>query len=213
MNYIYDILINFQPFLIDSYEWNKEDDIIHIRKIPLFKVDTKTLLNVIKNRVKIDSDWVRNLMNKTEVFTNKKIGFIEYACLLSDGLEVVAIRLNNNGIIKAKSSLLIDEAMEVLDYTETLSNSNIKYEVTKNNDHPLFKTRQEIRINNFILKELQKTISENNIDKLNYLYLECFGHKCCDHKRPELELMEQLKTNFDDIYLKIYCFFKMTTSK
>ena len=34
MNYIYDILLNFKNKLYDFYDWNINDDITHIRKIP-----------------------------------------------------------------------------------------------------------------------------------------------------------------------------------
>lgn len=212
MNYIYDILINFQPLLIDSYEWNKEDEIIHIRKMPLIKIETDKLLEILKNQVKFDSEWIKLFQNKTEVFTNKKIEFIKYACLLSDGLEVVALRFNENGIVKGKSSLLIEEAIEAIEYASPLPKVDIKYEVIGKNKID-FKTRREMRINNYIIKELQKVIKDNNQDKLNYLYLECFGHKYDSKKPIEIELIDQLNDNFDEIYLKIYNFFKMTTSK
>ena len=39
MNYIYDILVNFKETLYDFYEWNKNDNITHIRKIPLFRIN------------------------------------------------------------------------------------------------------------------------------------------------------------------------------
>ena len=38
MTYIYDILLNFKDELIEFYDWNKNDNIIHIRKIPLLKI-------------------------------------------------------------------------------------------------------------------------------------------------------------------------------
>jgi len=33
MTYIYDILLNFKDDLYEFYDWNKTDNIIHIRKI------------------------------------------------------------------------------------------------------------------------------------------------------------------------------------
>ena len=33
MNYIYDIYLNLNKNLYDFYEWNKSDNIIHIKKI------------------------------------------------------------------------------------------------------------------------------------------------------------------------------------
>ena len=38
MNYIYDILLNFNDMLYDFYDWNVKDNILHIRKIPLIQI-------------------------------------------------------------------------------------------------------------------------------------------------------------------------------
>ena len=46
MNYIYDIILNFQERIYDFYEWNKTDVITHIRKIPVFKISSKDLYNI-----------------------------------------------------------------------------------------------------------------------------------------------------------------------
>lgn len=45
MNYMYDVLLNFNDFPYDIFEWNKDDKINHIRKIPLFKLKTTDLSN------------------------------------------------------------------------------------------------------------------------------------------------------------------------
>ena len=50
MNYIYDILLNFQKEFYDFYEWNPDDEIIHIRKIPLFYINNNDFYT-IKNSV------------------------------------------------------------------------------------------------------------------------------------------------------------------
>ena len=44
MTYIYDILLNFKEELIEFYDWNKNDNIIHIRKIPLLKISNGHLV-------------------------------------------------------------------------------------------------------------------------------------------------------------------------
>ena len=47
MNYVYDILLNFNEIGYYFYDWNGNDNILHIRKIPIFKIDSKTLKKVI----------------------------------------------------------------------------------------------------------------------------------------------------------------------
>ena len=41
MNYIYDLLLNFNENIYEFYDWNKTDNIKHIKKIPIFKIDSK----------------------------------------------------------------------------------------------------------------------------------------------------------------------------
>ena len=42
MNYIYDVVLNFQDELIEFYEWSSEDTIDHIKRIPINQLKTTT---------------------------------------------------------------------------------------------------------------------------------------------------------------------------
>ena len=42
MNYYYDIVLNLNEELYEFYEWEENDSIDFIKKIPLFRVSTKT---------------------------------------------------------------------------------------------------------------------------------------------------------------------------
>ena len=54
MNYIYDILLNFKKEFFEFYEWNLNDDIIHIRKIPVFKVRKNQLYDFKNCNLKLN---------------------------------------------------------------------------------------------------------------------------------------------------------------
>ena len=71
MNYIYDILLNFQKDFYDFFEWNPEDEILHIRKIPLFRVSNKDFTIFKKGNVRFESSFMSRIYNRTEKF--KKI--------------------------------------------------------------------------------------------------------------------------------------------
>ena len=75
MNYIYDIFLNFNDILYDIYEWNRNDNIIHIRKIPLFKVDKKIMSDFITKKIELSSEFLAKIFKKTEVFSKNKIDF------------------------------------------------------------------------------------------------------------------------------------------
>ena len=46
MNYIYDIVLNFNKEYYYFFEWKKNDSIINIKKIPCFLIDNNTLHNL-----------------------------------------------------------------------------------------------------------------------------------------------------------------------
>ena len=52
MNYIYDILLNYNKKLYEFYDWNLSDSIVHIRKIPIFKISTNQLIDLVNNKIK-----------------------------------------------------------------------------------------------------------------------------------------------------------------
>ena len=118
MNFIYDILVNFSDDLYDFYEWNTDDNVTHIRKIPLFKVSTETLEKLINYNVKVDLDFLKKLENKTEKFTSRDVEKITYCALFSDSNDVYALKFNEKGNNIKISKLLIDESEDVLDVIE-----------------------------------------------------------------------------------------------
>ena len=58
MNYIYDIVLNFNKEYFYFYEWNKKDNIINIKKIPLFVVDNNTFNMMKYDKVVVDSSFI-----------------------------------------------------------------------------------------------------------------------------------------------------------
>ena len=54
MNYIYDILANFNNIYYDFFDWNESDNIIHIKKVPIVRVDSDFFNNVKFNDVLVD---------------------------------------------------------------------------------------------------------------------------------------------------------------
>ena len=58
MNYIYDILLNFNNYAYDIFEWNKDDKIVHLRKIPLIKLKSNDLFNLVNKKILFDKDFL-----------------------------------------------------------------------------------------------------------------------------------------------------------
>ena len=203
MTYRYDILLNFKDELYDFYDWNKIDNIIHIRKIPVLKIDTKDLINIKNNNIIIDEKILEQIKNKAEIFTPKNIKKMEYMFLLSDGKYVLGI-LKQGRKIK-KSSLLIDEEMDILDEIDNLEKINIDYKIIAKEYNDELKTRKQKETEKFLKKELNKIKNED--DKLKYLYYECFNEKEENIEKIIYKIKESISNL--DINKKLYNFFKL----
>ena len=138
MNYIYDILLNFQKDFYDFFEWNPEDEILHIRKIPLFRVSNKDFTIFKKGNVRFESSFMSRIYNRTEKFKKINTSALNYVFLVSNGKEAMGLKLNKNGIITHRSSLLIDEDDEIADMANDLK-MNFKLDLKKKMAMQLFK--------------------------------------------------------------------------
>lgn len=212
MNYIYDILLNFHEILYDFYDWNPNDNIINVRKIPLFKITSNQLKEIKENSIRFDSEFLKGFQNRTELFSGKDIKYIEYCCLLSDGSETLAVLIKNNHV--EKSHLLVDEELEVLEVVTRLKEETINYQILKRSKNTGFKTRKEAELEKSIRHNLKKLKEENELQQLRYLYYECFNEKEENKDKILFRLEHGLEKNFDFIATKLNQFFQLIhTSK
>ena len=210
MNHIYDVLLNFNNEIYDFFEWETNDNINHIKKIPLFRLSSEDLFNLINNKIKFDNEFLINIFNKTEIYTKNNIKYIPYSFIATDKKCAFAFLLDNNGYIKKYSKLLIDEEEEVIEYSYNISITNLNYEIISNLKRNPFQTRNEKRIKEYINKEINNMIKNNELDKLKYLYLDCFDKQEEDITK---NIYRKLEDNWDDCYIKVYNFLKSTTTK
>lgn len=214
MNYIYDILVNFnEKEVYDFYEWEKTDNIEHLRRIPIFKVNTNTLKDLKKNRVKISNDFLLRLKNKTEIFCNKLIQFIEYASIFTDGSDLVVTQFSKEGEQILKSSMLLDEALDALDESDFMNETSIEYKVIEKLNYDEFKTRNERKIFDYIKKELNILIKSKNYDKLKYLYFEWYNKKEKNINKIIEELNNILNLEFSSKHTKLFELIKFSNMK
>jgi len=203
MNYIYDIYLNLNETLYDFFDWNKNDKLIHIKKIPVIKVSEDILKLLIANNIKINDELLAQIYNKTEVWNmNTKIN---YCALFATNSDIIAIEFDKNGKNISKSVLFIDEELEVLEIVNKLCEKIINFEIL-NKQKNIFKTRKQINEDNFICKEL-KNMDES---RLNYIYFECFG-KREKNKKIILENIKKLQKN-SKIYRNLYDILKLTAT-
>lgn len=209
MNYIYDVILNFNKVFYDFYEWNDSDDIIHIRKIPSFKISSDDLNSLKYYTVKIDDSIFNKILNKTEVFRKKTIRCIKNSCIFSDGKDIIAVSFDGGRVNYLKSSLDIDESDEIMDIIKYQKEIKIPYEVLSKKKYNNFKTRFEIENEIFMKSELDKIYCNHDYKKLNYIYLECFGKTVNNFDRAISQIKKEIIKGNDNFY-KIFKIFKMT---
>lgn len=203
MNYIYDIYLNLNETLYDFFDWNKNDKIIHIKKIPVIKVNEETFKTLTSNQIKVDDELLLQIYSKTEIWNMN--GKINYCSLFSDNNNIIAIEFNKSGKSIKKSFMYIDEELEVLEIINKLNEKIISFEVL-NNQKNVFKTRNQIKEDDFINQEL-KNMDES---RLNYIYFECFG-KREKNKKIILDNIKKLQKN-SKIYKNLYDILKLTST-
>lgn len=196
MNYIYDIILNFNNYYFDFYDWNKTDKITEIRKIPIFKVNSKVLNELKYNTFILNDKFINKVKNKCEYFIGRTVK-LNTSFLLTDGIDVVAFQIGKKIYY---SSLQIDEELDILDELKIIE-ENIDYKIVKKNKTNKFKTRNQVILEKDLKEKLSKLFKENNESKIKYIYYECFNEKLNDIKIIKEKLMNI--SNLNDISKKL----------
>lgn len=210
MNYVYDILLNFKEEFIDFYDWNTRDGLDHIRKIPIFKVETKVLRDFLDYSIELDEKELVKIENQTEIFLGRKVKSIRYACLITDSRKVLALKIKDKKVYI--SDLLLDEEESSLDMIALLSFWDLKYKKKDKRTTNRFKTRKQLEFEKNLDLELQKLVNEKNLSKLKYIYYECFDEK--EDKKDVMihKINLELKENFINFSKKIDYLLKITNT-
>ena len=194
MDYIYDIVLNFQKDYYDFYEWQPDDKILHIKRIPIYKIASKDYLNIKNHIVTIRKN---SLSKQNKMF------------LLTNGVEVIGVLIDNKGKVVKKSSLIFEESDDILKDKNYIKSINIKYNIDKKNQVEYIsriKKEKYKYLNNYFNK-INKTKDEYF---LKYLYYEIFNiderdiNKVYDgllkySKEKPSEMIESIKRVTDEL--------------
>lgn len=205
MKNVYDILVNFKKSAYEFYEWNREDNIDHIKVIPSFLVSDECLYDFINYKVKVDKSFLEQIYGKTETFTNHLVKVIDYACILYNDDTCLAAEFNSDGYIIGKSKLLFDEEDDVIISKKNNEQTNINYFVEDKNTLHKSYTRKEVNMVRILNGYLDNIFNKNEVDEIKYMYFECFNLIENDSKKAyeklrksvsevDLNIMKKLKT-------------------
>ena len=203
MNYIYDIVLNFNKDYFNFYEWKKNDNIINIKKIPLLVTDYKTFNMLKYDSVKVDTSFINKIKDKAYTYSKNKV--INNALLVSNTKEVIGVLFDNDGNLVKRSSLLIDEEEEVLeeiDDYELFKIPIISSKKKKRVDINRIEREKKLFLNNYIEKE-------NNIINLKYLYYDYFEKEEDNILIIKKNLLSKINGNWNNKINSLYTTIKM----
>ena len=190
MNFIYDIVLNFNKDFYNFFEWNKNDNIINVKKIPIFLIDNDTFTSMKYDNVIVSKDFIDLIRDKTYTYTRSKLGI---SCLISNNKEVIAVLFNDNGNLIKRSSLMLDEEEEVLDEIENDSLYIIiiikRRKVNIENVNRNIKEKKD-----FLIKYINE---EKNDINLKYLYYDYFEKDENNIKIIKNDLIKEIKNNWN----------------
>lgn len=205
MKYCLDFVINFNnKGVLNYYEWEIGDQIIQVKKIPLFRLKTKDF-NLIKNNIVIFAeDFCLSIYQKSRFVKVATALKLNYVCLFSNTKEGFGVILNQEGKIIKWGGLLLDEESEVLVKASTLKPMSIEYKVLKPIIRNSFLTRQEQKKFDYCLNKLKAMYLANNKEHLKYLYYECFN--LINNNKEEIyqQLKEFLRREVTNKHYQLY---------
>ena len=199
---IEDIMLNFNDYLYEFYEWNKNDQIIHIKNTCAIKVNDQIIDDFIKSKVKVDSVFLDVIKDKTEVYTYTSSYKLNYIVILYNDDIAVAFKFDSNGICTGKSRLLYDEEDEIIKKSKS-NKVSIKYEVLNKINTNIYTTRYERKLINYLSKYFDDLYNEKKYDAIKYYYLECFNNDYKSYDEAYKILKDSIINNKDEIILKI----------
>jgi len=211
MIYIYDILLNWGDLKkYEFFEWEDNDEIEYIKKIPIFRINN--FEDVFNNKIKVKKEFLNKIYNKSEVYGNKKIEKIEYSCIFCNRElnKVVAIEFDEEGESIYKSNIYFCDLEDVFNLSNKLKSFNLDYELIYIFDvDDRYLTRNELIKKKYLINEIMFSYKENNLDKLKYIYFEMFGKESEDIDFIKEELFRSLENEYNYKHDIIYNLIKI----
>ena len=206
MDYYYDILLNFQDNYTMFYEWDSEDEINYIKKIPLMHVDAKTLINFISKKIIVDEEFLKLIENKTKLKGNNTL---KYTCIFSDGKNSIALEFQDNGEVLSKSSLILEDELNINEFMYNIMLKKINYKIIKD-DEINNETRQDLKIKRILKLEINSIYERKEYSKLKYLYLEWFQELLPSIDEMYHNMLNKLNNKLTEKEYSIYELIKMS---
>lgn len=192
MKKTYDILVNYQKIAYEFYDWNKTDDVKHIKVIPTFKVSDKCLQDFYNYDLMVDRTFLDMIKDKTEIFIKGLTVKEPYACVLFSSYSALSFKFDKQGNVIGKSNLLFDEADDIITTFYSLEETKINYKVTNMEKLNSFYTRYESKMIDDLINYLKQIQKNSNDYETKYIYFECFNKEIDSFKKAYEKLFNSV---------------------
>ncbi len=198
MVYIYDIILNFNDELLEFFEWEDNDNIKYIKRLPLIRVEDKLIKDVLENNILFNNILLDQIKEKTIYYDNNKKNYP--VIVISNQDIAIAILVNNNSY--KYSRLLLDEEYEVLNIASKLDITKVEYSIIEKKNINNNLTREERKIKSILSNEIDYLYNSNKLDKLNYYYYEYFN-KINNNKEEVYKRLKDSLNTINNNHLKL----------
>lgn len=202
MNYIYDIVLNFQDKYYQFFEWNRFDKIKNITRLAVYHIEDEDLNNFIYNQITIDNNFLETIKQE-----NKK--YKQLMCLVSNTNQTIGLLFSKEGKLKKRSSLLFEEENEVNNFAKELPITKIKYLENipqKPNNNLRIEIEKKEALSNFIMQT-------KDILPLKYLYYEYFQKESDNYNEIKSTLLNILEEEWTPNKNKLYSLINLLEKK
>ena len=143
-------------------------------------------------KVKIKGNLLKLIKDKTQVFTKEGVDVIEYCFIVSDSVNALGVILDEDGVVYKRSKFLVSEELEINKCLKTSKIYNVEYNLLSSKTHYSNMTRNEEKVTNLILNELELIM--DSTDKIDYLYYEWFNTN--KGKNKYKKLVSSIKSSY-----------------
>lgn len=208
MNYYYDIYLNFLETNINFYEWDSLDSLEYYKRIPLIKIDNKTLNILLNNDIKISKDFLIYIENKAR----KRKDCPQYVAIFADKNGSIALEFDKEGNSISRSFLELEDDLNITDVIYTLDTINLDYKINKRVEYNPF-LRDEDKIKKVIKTELINLEKNKDYSKLKYIYMEIFNKTPNNIENLSSIISKRIEKEITDTEKRIYDLIKLSYNK
>ncbi|WP_077623063.1 YjbA family protein [Sediminibacillus massiliensis] len=213
MLYLHDVWVNWFEGEENGYnvcafhEWRKEDGIELLDQVPILYID-ELLYHYIENDLQdLPRDLLDSIYKRAYLRKNQERISIEYACILTNGVSILAVDtagyqapVRKSRLIPRQERLVYDmiEGTERQEFSFTIENKEKEYHILSLPPASMLGlTRKERQLKQLLMMALDQLEGTNNLQEVRYWLTEWDPSQYA--KIREMEFAEAWQTLYDGV--------------